>query len=128
MPSSSFNCVNTSDLDALAKAAKAYKQISAVKTVTEAATKAGEHLKTAMQKTIRGESSLRSYQDVAAGITVWSDSQNVYVGIPESSPLHSRALAMDKVFPVAEVVEDLTRQQGDTETAFYDALAEIVSR
>ena len=81
---------------------------------------AGEHLKEAMQKTIRGESTLRSYTDVAGAITVFQDSRNVVVGlvIPGSSPLLPRCLpTMDQVYPVAEVVTDLTRQQGDTEAA-----------
>jgi len=128
MSSSAYNCVKSQDLDLVAKAAKGYKQLSSVSSVVEAATKVGEHLKEAMQKTIRGESTLRSYQDVAAGITVFQESQNVVVGISDSSPLLPRARQMDQVYPVAEVVTDLTRQQSDTETAFYDALAEIISR
>lgn len=128
MPSSVFNCVKSQDLDLVAKAAKGYKQLSSVSNVVAAATKAGEHLKGAMQKTIRGESTLRSYSDVAGGITVFQDSKNVVVGIPGSSPLLSRARQMDQVYPVAKVVTDMTHQQGDTETAFHDALAEIISR
>jgi hypothetical protein len=128
MSSSAYNCVKSQDLDLVAKVASSYKELAKVSNVIAAATKAGEHLKEAMQKTIRGESTLRSYGDVAAGITVFQDSQNVVVGIPDSSPLHPRALQMDQVYPVAEVVLDLTHQQGDTEAAFYDALAEILSR
>jgi hypothetical protein len=128
MTSSSFSCVNTSDLDKLAKAASAYKRMSSVKVVTQAATQAGEHLKTAMQKTITGESTLRDYHDVADAISVGSGSSNVYVGLPDSHPLYSRALDMHKVYPVSDVVMDLTQQQGDTEAKFLDALAEAISK
>jgi hypothetical protein len=128
MASSLFACVKTSDLDKVAKAASAYKRMSNVNVVTKAATQAGENLKTAMQKTIKGESTLRDYHDVADAIGVHSDSQNVYIGLQDSHPLHSRAQEMDKVYPVADVVSDLTRQQGDTEAAFLDALAEAISQ
>lgn len=128
MPSSSFTCVKTSDLDQITKAARAYKRMSSVKVVTKAAMQAGENLKTAMQKTIKGESTLNSYHDVADAISVGAGTGNVYVGIPESHLLYARAQEMHQVYPVSDVVMDLTRQQGDTEAAFYDALAEAVSQ
>jgi hypothetical protein len=128
MASSLFACVKTSDLDKVAKAASAYKRMSNVNVVTKAATQAGENLKTAMQKTIKGESTLRSYHDVADAISVGAGSSNVYVGLPDSHPLYSRALEMHNVYPVSDVVMDLTRQQGDTEAKFYDALAEAISQ
>lgn len=128
MPSSLFNCVKSSDLDALAKAASAYKRLSNRQVIIQAATQAGEHLKTAMQKTIKGESTLRGYHDVAEAMTVRSDSQNVHVGLSESHRLYPRAQQMHQVYPVSDVVLDMTRQQGDTEEAFYDALAEAISQ
>jgi hypothetical protein len=128
MAASLFNCVKTSDLDAISQAARAYKRLSNVKVIVEAATQAGEHLKTAMQKTIKGESTLRDYHDVADAINVRFESQNVHVGLSESDPLFSRAQEMHQIYPVSEVVSDLTRQQGDTEAAFYDALAEVISQ
>jgi hypothetical protein len=123
-----YTCVKTADLSALDRALKAYGRISTENAVRQAAHKAGDHLKEAMQKTIRGESTLRSFEDVAQGITVWDEPKNVVVGIPPTSPLISRAWQMHGIYPVKDVVSDLTRQQGDTEGAFYDALAEIMSQ
>jgi hypothetical protein len=127
MPSSSFTCVKTTDLDAIARAARAYAKMSNVKVVTQAAKKAGEHLKTAMQKTITGESSLLHYHNVSDALSVYESSGNVHVGLPESHALHGTALEMESVYPVTDVVTDLSRQQGDIEAKFYDALAEAVS-
>ena len=128
MSSSSFTCVKQSDLDKVAKAANAYKKMSSLKVICQAAKQAGEHLNTAMQTTIKGESTLAQYHDVADAFHVHEDPSNVYVGLPESHELYGKALDMDKVYPVSDVVMDLTRQQGDTEAAFYDALAEAVSK
>ena len=128
MPSSSFSCVNTSDLDKIAKAASAYKRLSSTTAITKAATQAGEYLKTAMQTTIKGEPTLRDYHDVADAISVWSDADNVYVGLSDSHPLSKRAEEMDRLYPVVDVVTDMTQQQGDTAAKFYDALAEVISK
>ena len=128
MSSSSFTCVKTTDLEALTRAARAYKRISNVKTVTQAATTAGEHLKTAMQKTITGEHSLLHYHNVADALCVYDVPNNVVVGLPESHTLYGAALEMERVYPVVDVVMDLTQQQGDTEDKFYEALAEAVSQ
>jgi hypothetical protein len=129
MASSSFTCVNTSDLGKLAKAAQAYKKMSDPKVVVAAAKTAGEHLKTAMQTTIKGEPTLSQYHDVSDALTVWENKEphNVAVGLPDSHPLYNRAQEMHGVYPVSDVVTDLTAQQGDTEDKFYDALAEAVS-
>lgn len=120
MPSSGYSCVNSADMTALSKAIDVYKTLSDKSVVVEAATTAGQHLKTAMQKTIR---TFTKFPDVAAGLQVWSDSSNVYVGIPPGDGLLPRALEMDKGFPLAETVTDLTRQMGDTQDAFFEALA-----
>lgn len=128
MPSSKYACVKTDDLTRLANAAKAYKRMSSIRVVTQAAMQAGESLKTAMQKTITGEPSLAGYNDVADAISVQKDADNVYVGLPESHPLYSRAQEMHNVYPVSDVVTDLDQQQGDTEGKFLDALAQAVSK
>jgi hypothetical protein len=128
MSSSSFTCLKPSDLDKVTKAAAAYRKMSDVKVVTRAASQAGERLKTAMQTTIKGESTLSQYHDVSEALQVYQEAGNVQVGLPDSHPLYGRACDMENVFPVADVVMDLSRQQGDTEAAFYDALAEMVSQ
>jgi hypothetical protein len=128
MASSSFTCVKASDLDKVAKAATAYRKMSSLSVICGAAKEAGEHLNTAMQKTGKGESTISQYHDVVDAFHVHEDASNVYVGLPESHELYGKALDMDKIFPVADVVMDLTRQQGDTEAMFYDALAEAVSQ
>ena len=128
MSSSSFTCVKSSDLASVARAARAYRKISSVKVITQAACQAGEHFKTAMQKTITGESTLLHYHNVSDALSVYAVPNNVHVGLPESHELHGTAQEMEEVYPVTDVVTDLTRQQGDTEAAFYDALAEVMSR
>jgi len=128
MSSSSFTCVKSSDLDKVKKAATAYKKMSTLKVVCGAAKQAGEHLNKAMQTTIKGESTLSQYHDVADAFHVHEDSSNVYAGLPDSHALYGKALEMHAVYPVSDVVMDLTRQQGDTEEVFYDALAQAVSQ
>jgi hypothetical protein len=130
MASSSFTCVKTSDLDAIRQAAQAYKKMSNVQVITQAAMTAGRHLSTAMSKTIKGDPSLKNYHDVADSLGVWEaeNPHNVHVGIPESHALAEKAQQMHEVYPVKDAVVDLTQQQGDTEAAFLDALAGMVSR
>lgn len=129
MPSSSFTCVKPSDLDAIGNAAKAYRKMSDVKVLTQAATKAGEQLKTSMQQTIKGEPSLSGYHDVADALSVWEadKTHNVHVGIPESHALYGRAQEMHDIYPVSDVVMDLARQQDDIQDTFNNALAEAVA-
>jgi hypothetical protein len=146
MPSSSFTCVKTSDLDKLAKVAQGYKKMSSARVITDAATKAGEHLKGSMQQTIKGESSLSQYHDVADALQVYESPaawyrraaaavvgrrafpRNMHVGLPESHELHGRAQEMEQIYPVTQAAMDLTRQSGDTVAKFRDALAEAVFR
>lgn len=128
MSSSSFACVKTSDLDAITSAARAYKKMSDVKVICQAAATAGEGLKTAMQKTISGEPTLSRYQHVSDALQVYGTARNVHVGLPESHELYGDAQKMESVYPVTDVVTDLAQQQGDIEAKFYDALAEAVSQ
>lgn len=122
MRSSSFTCVKSSDLDVITKAAKAYGRLAKTRTVTRSAVKAGQHLNTAMQQTVKGEPSLSAYHHVADAFHVYESDGNVHVGLPESHELYGTALEMDRIYPVANVVMDLARQQGDTEAVFHDEL------
>ena len=128
MPSSTFSCVKREDLTALSGWAAAYKKMGSINTVRQAAREAGQYLQGQMTKMVEGESSLKDYRDFAGRFRVFSDSGNMVVGIPPTTPtLVARALKMDAIYPVADAALDLAKQAGDVEEKFYDALAGALS-
>lgn len=122
MPSSSYNCVKKSDVAKLGKVASQYKRISSTKRVSQQARKAGGGLLTQMQDLIRGEPSLAEYGDVADAMRVWSDEDNVHVGLPADHPLMGRAEDMHQTYQVSQVAFDLAKQSGEVESNFHDNL------
>jgi hypothetical protein len=131
MSSSSFTCVNTSDLEKVAKAAAAYQKMSQLSVVVSAAKKAGQYFsQSVMSPLIKGESSLSDYHHVADALHSYEvdEPHNVHAGLYESHPHIQDAHKMEEIYPVNQVAMDLSRQQGDTEAKFFDALAEAVSR
>jgi hypothetical protein len=101
-----------------------YKKISTTQAVTDAATTAGQKLQAAMRQTIWDDPSLDDYLDVGDAITVYSTNENVYVGVPENSPLIGKATQMEERYPVSQSSLDLDRQTGETSAAFLSALAQ----
>lgn len=127
MPSSVFSCVNASDVDSLGKIAASYLKISSVEVVVRCATIAGYTLQSSMRSLVYGEPSISTYRDVADGFHVWSDNDNVYVGLGEEDPLLTRALEMDRIYQVADVAFDLAKQSGEVEMEFHSELASELS-
>ena len=120
MPSSLFNCVKQSDLAQLGKAADAHKRMAGA--VVPAATSAARVLRGRMYRIGTGESSIAQYRHVVSGFRVWSDSSNVYVGIPANTPLEADAYKMDQIYSVNEVALSLAKQSGEIKEEFYAQL------
>jgi hypothetical protein len=55
---------------------------------------------------------------------VWSDDDNVYVGIPPGDPLEERMLEMEERFPVLHSIMDLQGQTSDAQKVFERCLTE----
>ena len=75
--------------------------------VTQAAVRSAATVKTAAQDIIFTEPDLEDYSDVGEATTVWSDSENVYVGLPSTDPLRSKADEMEDVYPVIDTAFDM---------------------
>jgi hypothetical protein len=125
MPSSVYPCVRSQDVQTLRKAAAAYKKMGTTRQVRQAALKAGGVLLTQMEKMMDGESSLASFRDVTASLRIFSDDNNIVVGVPPG-PMVARAEQMNATYQVADVAHDLAKQSKDIEEAFYGALLDVV--
>lgn len=122
MPSSSYNCVKKSDVAKLGKAVSQYKRISNPKQVRRQASKAGGGLLSQMQGMIRDDPTLGEYRHIADAMRVFSDEDNVSVGLPADHPLLPQAEQMHGIFPVSSAAFDLAQQSGEVEGAFHDNL------
>lgn len=87
--------------------AELYRSISP-DVVTAAAESAGAKIQVACQDIIFTSPDLGTYQDVAESTTVWSDEENVYIGVKPGDPVRDRADHMNEdVYPVMETAFDM---------------------
>jgi hypothetical protein len=116
--SDAYTWIDPGGLQAWKIAADQYQQMANPQVVIQAAQAAGQVLKLGIQDMIYSQPSLDSFVGVAERITVWSDDNNVYVGVPATDSALPQAQEMDTVFPVLGTVVDTFGQTGRLQQEF----------
>ena len=118
--------INKSALKQLSDLQQRYGAMASTGVVDQAAQAAGATMAKSMQTMIRSQPGLSGYSDVVKGLTIWKGDEGIYVGLPPGHELVGRANEMEQQFPLTQVTADMERQTGETQRAFYDALASLV--